>query len=115
MTAHGFASDSYGGYLLYRLAPEVRVFVDGRFDPYTDGPVLDDMDAIASVDSSWSSLLDRYQVEWMLVPRHCPLEEVAVRGGRWRSLYQDPTASVLVRAGSAAAAVGAREHAEAAR
>jgi hypothetical protein len=113
LTAHGFASDWYGSYLIYRLAPEVRVFVDGRFDPYADGPVLDDMDAIASADSSWASLLDRYQVEWMLVPRHRLLEEVAVRGGRWRNLYQDATASVLVRAGSGSAAAGA--HAEAVR
>jgi hypothetical protein len=97
LRGHLFAHDQYGGYLIYRLYPDVQVFADGRGDMYAQGPVLDEMAAVAAVEPTWSRVLDRYAVEWMLTPRSSPLALVAQARGRWRTVYEDSTALVLVR------------------
>ena len=97
LRGHLFAHDQYGGYLIYRLYPDVQVFADGRGDMYAQGPVLDEMAAVAAVEPTWSRVLDRYTVEWMLTPRSSPLALVAPARGRWRTVYEDSTALVLAR------------------
>jgi hypothetical protein len=92
-----YAHDQYGGYLLYRLYPDVRVFVDGRNDLYAQGTILDEMTAVSNVEPSWSDVLDKHQVEWMLAPRDRPLSLMARMSGGWKAVYEDPTAQVLVR------------------
>jgi hypothetical protein len=36
----GYSHDQFGGYLIYRLYPQYKVFVDGRGDFYRQGTVL---------------------------------------------------------------------------
>ena len=92
-----FARDQYGGYLIYRLYPQQRVFVDGRNDFYRQGTVLEDMDVISLVRSGWAEMLDRYDVQWMVLKRNEPLAQIAVLGGQWTRVYEDETAEVLTR------------------
>ncbi len=92
-----FSRDQYGGYLIYRLYPEFKVFVDGRSDFYRQGAVLEDVDRIALVDPQWSELLDRYEVQWMVLQRHEPLATVALMSGQWASIYEDSVAQVLIK------------------
>jgi hypothetical protein len=94
---HLYAHDQYGGYLIYRLYPQVKVFVDGRSDFYRQGTVLDDMEKITLVKPSWAETLERYDVQWMLLRRDEPLAQVARMSGKWVSIYGDATAEVLVR------------------
>lgn len=91
-----FAIDQYGGYLIYRLTPQVQVFVDGRSDLYRQSTVLDDMNRIAQVSPAWSELLAKYEIGWMVLPRNEPLALVALQSGRWTSVHTDATAQVLV-------------------
>jgi hypothetical protein len=97
LRGHLFAHGQYGGYLLYRLYPYVRVFVDGRSDLYAQGTILDEMSAVSDVEPSWSDVLDEHEVEWILAPRDRPLSLIAQASGRWKTIYQDRTAQVLVR------------------
>ena len=92
-----YAHDQYGGYLIYRLYPQVKVFVDGRSDFYRQGPVLDDAQQIATLKPSWAELLEKYDVRWMLLRRDEPLGQLAQAGGRWLSIYRDGTAQVLIK------------------
>jgi hypothetical protein len=92
-----FAHDQWGGYLIYRLYPDIRVFVDGRGDMYAHGTVLDEMVAVTDVEPAWSEVLDRRRVEWILTPPNAPLSSMARASGRWRIVYGDSTAQVLVR------------------
>ncbi len=48
LSGNPYAHDQYGGYLIYRLAPQIKVFVDGRSDFYRQSAVLDDMDQISN-------------------------------------------------------------------
>jgi hypothetical protein len=92
-----YASDQFGGYLIYRLYPQFKVFVDGRSDFYRQGTVLDDVDRIALVKPQWSELLDKHDVRWMVLRRNEPLALIATMSGRWQSVYEDTVAQILVR------------------
>src|SRR5262249_24204200 len=60
-----YSSDQFGGYLIYRLYPQFKVFVDGRSDLYRQGSVLDDFERIATIKPQWSELLDKYDIQLM--------------------------------------------------
>src|SRR5205807_10585483 len=105
---HPYAHDQYGGYLIYRLAPQVKVFVDGRSDFYRQSTVLDDMDQISNAKPTWQGLLDKYGVSWMLLRRDETLALVAQMSGQWVSVYSDATAQVLVKKNSSAPEVASR-------
>jgi hypothetical protein len=92
-----YSSDQFGGYLIYRLYPQFKVFVDGRSDFYRQGTVLEDFDQIALVKPRWSELLDRYAVQWMVLRRNEPLALIALVSGRWQKVYEDSVAQVLIR------------------
>ena len=92
-----FSYDQYGGYLIYRLYPKYKVFVDGRSDFYRQGAVLDEADSIKLVKADWNELLDKHAVEWMLLKRGEPLAQVAVLSGKWASVYEDSISQVLIR------------------
>src|SRR5262249_58647892 len=92
-----YSSDQFGGYLIYRLHPQFKVFVDGRSDFYRQGSVLDDFDRIATVKPQWSGLLDKYEIRWMTLRRDEPLALIALAGGRWQCVYEDSVAQILIR------------------
>ncbi len=92
-----YASDQFGGYLIYRLHPQFKVFVDGRSDFYRQGTVLDDAGQIELVKPQWSELLDKHDIRWMVLRRDEPLALIAMMSGRWQSVYEDPVARVLIR------------------
>lgn len=92
-----YAHDQYGGYLIYRLFPNVRVFVDGRSDFYRKGGVLEESRKITLVKPEWQETLDRRGVQWMVLRLNEPLALIAQMSGRWKSIYQDKTAQVLIR------------------
>lgn len=92
-----FSSDQYGGYLIYRLYPKYKVFVDGRSDFYRQGTVLDETDSIRLLKADWPDLLEKRSIEWMLLKRGEPLAQVAVLSGKWSSIYEDSISQILIR------------------
>jgi hypothetical protein len=94
---NSFATDQWGGYLIYRLAPRVKVFFDGRSDFYRQGRVLDDALGIQQLKPDVAALLDRYDVQWMLLRKDEPLAAWGHAGGAWQSAYRDETAELFVR------------------
>lgn len=98
LTGNGYAHDQFGGYLIYRLWPDYKVFVDGRGDFYRQGAVLDDMEKVTLVRPEWATKLDQYEIKWLLLRRDEPLALISLMSGRWRKVYEDSVAQVLVRA-----------------
>jgi hypothetical protein len=94
----GYAHDQFGGYLIYRLSPRYRVFVDGRSDFYRQGTVLADMQKVAGVSPEWATKLDQYGIQWLLLRRDEPLSLVARLSGDWVLLHEDKVAQILIRA-----------------
>jgi hypothetical protein len=80
-----------GGYLIW-FAPERRVFVDSRKDPY---PLPFIKEAIRSQEGQgFEPLFARWDIRCALMPVESPLAS-SLRGERWRSLYLDDKWAVL--------------------
>jgi len=85
------STDQWGGYLIYRLYPSIRVFADGRSDFYGAGFVQSWVDA-TQAKRGWEDLLARFGIDAILLPVDLPLVNVLKQSARWRVAYDDGTA-----------------------
>jgi hypothetical protein len=97
LTSGVFTTDIWGGYLIYRLYPDVKVFVDGRADLYGskfDKKYVD----VLSGKWNWEKTLDSYHVHTVLLPVQESLASTLKESRRWRPIYDDGVAIVFKRA-----------------
>lgn len=98
-SARIFNTYNWGGYLIWRLYPDRRVFIDGRADLYGD-LVFGDYMQIAEARPDWADLLvGKYQVDAVLCERRGPLATVLAASPGWAAVYSDEQAVVFVRLG----------------
>ena len=90
-----FNEFNWGGYLLVRLWPEKKVFLDSQTDFYGEALVREYEQAILAEDG-WEKTLAKYEVDWAILPVSSPLAGALEQSG-WEVLYQDDVASVLAR------------------
>ena len=86
-----YTSWQWGGYLIYRLWPSLRVFDDGRTDFYCPDFVNEGLRAW-NAHPDWGRVLDRYQVNAALLPVDSALAGVMRERPGWRPVYQDDVA-----------------------
>jgi hypothetical protein len=98
-----FAYYDWGGYVIWKLYPQKRVFVDGRADLYGDD-LLDQFKTAVELRLGWQKVLDEQGVEAVLIPSSCALAQALALEGNWTVRYRDPKATVFLRAGSTAGA-----------
>jgi hypothetical protein len=91
-----YSSWQWGGYLIYRLWPSLRVFNDGRTDFYGPDFVEEGLRAM-NVSPDWSSILDRYGVNATLVPVDSPLASALRESPKWKPVYQDHVAVLFTK------------------
>ncbi len=91
-----FNDFNWGGYLLFRLWPEQRVFIDSQSDFYGEQFIRQYV-AILGGEGDWEAELSRYRVNWIIVPTGAGLAEQARLSPNWRVEYEDEVSVVLVR------------------
>ena len=91
-----FSFDSWGGYLIYRLYPETKVFIDDRHDFYGDA-MLREYLKVLHVESGWSEVLDRWNVNVIMLPSACNLAKALRQLNGWGISYEDSVAIVFAR------------------
>jgi hypothetical protein len=86
-----FHPQMYGDYLIWRLWPEQRSFIDGRVHLY-DGAFVRDY-VLVFQDVGWESRLDEYDIEYLLLPKGDENSQAMIEGarqsGNWALLYED--------------------------
>jgi hypothetical protein len=92
--ARVFTFDQWGDYLIYRLYPKTKVFMDGRSDFYGSQFNQTYLDVI-SVNYGWEKTLDRFGVDTILMPPSTPLTGALKEPSRWRVVYDDGIAVVF--------------------
>jgi hypothetical protein len=91
-----FSVYAWGGYELWRLYPEYRMFMDGRTHVY--GPeVLKEFLDVVNVSPRWQAVLDKWQVQTILALRSSPLTETLRAQGGWQLVFTEREAVVFVR------------------
>jgi hypothetical protein len=93
---HVFNGYLWGGYLSW-VRPDGRyhVLIDGRAGFFGD-QVLHDYLAVLELRPDWQEVLARRRPDWILVPAHSAIANVAPVTGGWAMLYEDSTATILV-------------------
>jgi hypothetical protein len=90
-----FNEFNWGGYLLYRLWPEQKVFLDSQTDFYGE-KLVKEYERILTAQGDWQALLDTYSVKWVILPHTAPLLP-ALQNENWQTLYSDQIATILKR------------------
>jgi hypothetical protein len=85
----------WGGYLIWHM-PELKVFIDGRGEPYGANGVFKDYLAAVSGESP-QAVLDKYQVEYVLMPTDSLLVKLLKSSPTWAVRYSDKTSVLLQR------------------
>ena len=93
-SARIFTNDEWGDYLIYRLYPLNRVFVDGRSDFYGDDFVQKYLD-VMNVKYDWQETLGHFGINTILLPPSAPLAGALKESRRWRVVYDDGIALVF--------------------
>ncbi len=95
-TGRMFNDFNWGGYLLYRLWPGQRVYIDSQSDFYGE-EMIREYAGILNGATGWGQLLDQYSVALAIIPPATPLAEQLRVSSGWRAAYQDTTAVIFVR------------------
>jgi hypothetical protein len=91
-----FAPDSWGGYLIYRLYPHNKVFVDDRHDLYGEEFLREYLKAIR-LTPDWDGFLKEKRVNWALLPSESALANMLEETAQWSLVYRDRTSVLLER------------------
>jgi hypothetical protein len=89
--------DYWGGYLIYRLYPRVRMVVDDRHDFYGE-EFLKSYLKMVHVEPGWEDFLKQHQARCVIVPKNSALANILAETSDWKPIYGDDVASVFVRA-----------------
>jgi len=91
-----FTDDEWGDYLIYRLYPQYKVFIDGRFDLYGEEFTEKYLQLMRS-RYGWEKTLDRYGVNTVMLRVDAPLTGTLKESARWRPVYDDGRAIIFQR------------------
>lgn len=87
----------FGGYLIWALSPEHKVFVDGRADIYEYAGVLSDYLSIVRLEPRTLPLLRTYGIQSCLIQRKAPLGTLLATLPDWEQVYADDVSVLFVR------------------
>ncbi len=88
-----YNSYGWGGYLIWRLYPGARVFIDGRADVYGDAFIEKYLAAYRG-EASWKPTLEQYSVRTILIEPDAPLAAQLAQDAMWKKVYEDKQAVV---------------------
>jgi tetratricopeptide (TPR) repeat protein len=99
-----YNSIGYGGYLIWRLYPSHRVFIDGRNDVYSEALYREYLDAHSRPDV-WNKVVEEYDIDWVILEYsrdYARKERMPhlVDNPEWALVYWDREAIVYARRGS---------------
>ncbi len=99
-----FNSYDEGGYLVWKLGPKYRDYIDGRAIPFGPEALTHEEQLLGeSLDSpEWQKEADRYNLNTIVLPLagpEIPIEQLQdlCYGDKWKPVYLDELAIVLVR------------------
>jgi hypothetical protein len=97
---------AWGGYLIRRLYPEYRVYIDGRADVYGDAFMIETLKTYDG-DTKWREPLDRLAVRTVLIDPNVPLASLLRADQGWQRVYEDDLAVIFTREPAVQTASGA--------
>lgn len=91
-----FNDYGWGGYIIWRLHPNYRVYIDGRADVYGDA-FIEEFLSTQSGETGWRAPLDKYGIRTVLVKPDRALASLLREDASWQKVFEDKQAIVFVR------------------
>jgi hypothetical protein len=87
----------WGGYLIYQLYPDYRVYIDGRADVYGDAFFTEAMMTYDGVND-WARIFNSYGIKTVLISPDAPLANLLRNDNKnWKLVYEDDDAVIFIR------------------
>jgi len=86
----------WGGYLIWKLYPDYRVYIDGRADVYGD-ELMKEFLAVNDGNTTWREPLDNHGIRTVLVKPNVALASLLRQDGGWHKVFEDKQAVIFVR------------------
>ena len=86
----------WGGYLIYQLYPDYRVYIDGRADVYGDAFFTETMHVYDGI-GNWREPLDKYGVRTVIIDPNVAMSTLLRNDSQWSKVYEDDQAVIFVR------------------
>ncbi len=83
-----FNSYGWGGYLIWRLYPEYKVYIDGRADIYGDQFIYDYI-SVYNGQAGWDEALKHWEVQLVLIEPQSGLARELRDSDKWQVTYED--------------------------
>lgn len=93
---HIAVPDGWSGYLIYRLYPDIRLFMDDRHDFYGAGHVAEYI-KLFYLDLGWKDVLEKHDIRWVLVSPKSPLANALKETVGWSVAYDDGVGVIFRR------------------
>jgi hypothetical protein len=87
---------AWGGYLIWRLYPAYKVYIDGRADVYGDS-MIDEFLDIHEGSPTWRQKLNQRGIRTVLVKPDVPLASLLREDREWNNVFEDKQAVIFVR------------------
>jgi hypothetical protein len=87
--------DNWGGYLIYRSYPRIRVVVDDRHDLY-GAQFFRSYLKMIQVERGWEEFLKTREASCVLLPRDAALANILIVTKGWKTIYADEVAIAFV-------------------
>lgn len=92
-----FSSYAWGGYIVWKLYPRYRDFIDGRANTLFDDRILHAYLTAYTAAPGWTSVLRKYDVQNVLINPGAPLSQALAENHSWRRVYHDQTSTLYTR------------------
>ena len=93
-TGNLFNSYNWGGYLIWRMYPEYRVYIDGRADVYGDAFIFDYL-SIYNAGQGWENKLNEQAIQTVLVESNAPLAVALRQSSTWHIAFADKGSTIF--------------------
>lgn len=90
-----------GGYCAYRLSPNVKVSLDGRYEVAYRPGVLEENVAFYDAEADWEAVLTKYPTDLILVHHSAKVMPRLAARRDWRRVYFDGAYALFARPGLA--------------
>jgi hypothetical protein len=85
---------NWGGYMIWKLYPSYRVYIDGRADVYGDS-FLRDFAAAYYLRGGWEMILQKWRIRTVMLPPDAPLITGLHSDASWKQIYADSQATIM--------------------
>ena len=91
-----FNEYGWGGYLIYTLYPNQKVFIDGRADVYGES-LMNQHSEVVQLKPNWREVLEQYGVDLLLIEKDSRLSVLLDAAEGWEKVFSGSVEDVFVK------------------